>query len=58
MVPVAEENDTTTVVVFKLIITVLTLGVVAFTTIGEAIRILRNRISKGPNIGFTKGHHK
>ena len=52
MIPVAEDHDSTTVIVFKLVITILTLGVLAFTTIGEAYRILSYRFGKFPRMGF------
>lgn len=47
-----DENDSTTVLYVKLFITILTLLVVAYSTIGNGIKIIRVRKRK---MGFVKG---
>ena len=54
MVPIPEEQDSTVVVVFKLIMTVLTLLIVGVTAIKQGIDILSFRFRKKPRMGFTK----
>jgi hypothetical protein len=54
MLPMPEENDSTTIVVVKLVMIVLTLTIAGLSTLSEGIRILRWRFRKNPSMGFTK----
>ena len=49
-----EENDSTAIVVVKLLIVVLTLAIAGLSTLSEGVRILRRRFRKQPQMGFTK----
>jgi len=52
--PIPEEYDATWVIVLKIVITVVTLVIVAVTSIGEGFKILQRRKRRGPSMGFNK----
>lgn len=53
MIP--EEYDSTSVIIIKMIIIVLTVVVSGITALGQGVKILRYRYRKQPVMGFRKG---
>jgi len=49
------ETDSNSVIIIKLIIVVLTVVTISFSTIKYGIEILKYRSNKKPRMGFTKG---
>lgn len=56
--PIPEDHDPTFVVYLKIIISVVTLLILAFSSLGEGIKILLHRKRKGPQMGFNKDKYK
>jgi len=54
MVPVPDESESTAVIIFKMVMIVLTLCIVGFSTLGQGIDILKFRFRKRPRMGFTR----